>query len=85
MHDIKLDRATLKGEILRDELKAVRPDIKTKRQRLNVKQQLLAFLQNKPYSFDETSTALEYFNSKTAEIQTSLSDLKGQITLTKGS
>ncbi len=80
--NIKLDRAILKGEILRDELKkAVRPDIKTKRQRLNVKQQLLAFLQNKPYSFDENSPALEYFNSKTAEIQTSLSDLKGQMTL----
>ena len=79
--NIKLDRAILKGEILRDELKkAVRPDIKTKRQRLNVKQQLLAFLQNKPYSFDENSPALEYFNSKTAEIQTSLSDLKGQMT-----
>ena len=82
--NIKLDRAILKGEILRDELKkAVRPDIKTKRQRLNVKQQLLAFLQNKPYSFDENSPALEYFNSKTAEIQTSLSDLKGQITLSQ--
>ena len=82
--NIKLDRATLKGEILRDELKkAVRPDIKTKRQRLNVKQQLLAFLQNKPYSFDKNSPALEYFNSKTAEIQTSLSDLKGQITLSQ--
>ena len=82
--NIKLDRAILKGEILRDELKkAVRPDIKTKRQRLNVKQQLLAFLQNKPYSFDENSPALEYFNSKTAEIQTSLSDLKGQMTLSQ--
>ena len=82
--NIKLDRAILKGEILRDELKkAVRPDIKTKRQRLNVKRQLLAFLQNKPYSFDENSPALEYFNSKTAEIQTSLSDLKGQITLSQ--
>ena len=82
--NIKLDRAILKSEILRDELKkAVRPDIKTKRQRLNVKRQLLAFLQNKPYSFDENSPALEYFNSKTAEIQTSLSDLKGQITLSQ--
>jgi HlyD family type I secretion membrane fusion protein len=78
--NIKLDRAILKGEILRDELKkAVRPDIKTKRQRLNVKRKLLAFLQNKPYSLDADSPALEYFNSKTAEIQTSLSDLKGQI------
>ena len=78
--NIKLDRAILKGEILRDELKkAVQPDIKTKRQRLNVKRELLAFLQNKPYSLDEDSPALEYFNSKTAEIQTSLSDLKGQI------
>ena len=82
--NIKLDRAILKSEILRDELKkAVRPDIKTKRQRLNVKRQLLAFLQNKPYSFDENSPALEYFNSKTAEIQTSLSDLKGQMTLSQ--
>ena len=82
--NIKLDRAILRGEILRDELKkAVRPDIKTKRQRLNVKQQLLAFLQNKPYSFDQNSPALEYFNSKTAEIQTSLSDLKGQMTLSQ--
>jgi multidrug efflux pump subunit AcrA (membrane-fusion protein) len=82
--NIKLDRAILKGEILRDELKkAVRPDIKTKRQRLNVKRQLLAFLQNKPYSFDANSPALEYFNSKTAEIQTSLSDLKGQMTLSQ--
>ena len=80
--EVKLDRAILKSEILRDELKkAVRPDIKTKRQRLNVKRQLLAFLQNKPYSFDENSPAAEYFNSKTAEIQTSLSDLKGQMTL----
>ena len=82
--EVKLDRAVLKSEILRDELKkAVRPDIKTKRQRLNVKRQLLAFLQNKPYSFDENSPALEYFNSKTAEIQTSLSDLKGQMTLSQ--
>ena len=82
--EVKLDRAILKSEILRDELKkAVRPDIKTKRQRLNVKRQLLAFLQNKPYSFDENSPALEYFNSKTAEIQTSLSDLKGQMTLSQ--
>ena len=82
--NIKLDRAILKSEILRDELKkAVRPDIKTKRQRLNVKRQLLAFLQNKPYSFDENSPALEYFNSKTAEIQTSLSDLNGQMTLSQ--
>jgi len=82
--NIKLDRAILKSEILRDELKkAVRPDIKTKRQRLNVKRQLLAFLQNKPYSFDKNSPALEYFNSKTAEIQTSLSDLKGQMTLSQ--
>ena len=82
--NIKLDRAILKSEILRDELKkAVRPDIKTKRQRLNVKRQLLAFLKNKPYSFDENSPALEYFNSKTAEIQTSLSDLKGQMTLSQ--
>jgi hypothetical protein len=82
--EVKLDRAILKSEILRDELKkAVRPDIKTKRQRLNVKRQLLAFLQNKPYSFDENSSALEYFNSKTAEIQTSLSDLKGQMTLSQ--
>ena len=82
--NIKLDRAILKGEILRDELqKAVRPDIKTKRQRLNVKRQLLAFLQNKPYSFDANSPALEYFNSKTAEIQTSLSDLKGQMMLSQ--
>jgi multidrug efflux pump subunit AcrA (membrane-fusion protein) len=82
--EVKLDRAILKSEILRDELKkAVRPDIKTKRQRLLVKQQLLAFLQNKPYSFDENSPALEYFNSKTAEIQTSLSDLKGQMTLSQ--
>ena len=82
--NIKLDRAILKGEILRDELKkSVRPDIQTKRQRLNVKRQLLAFLQDKPYSFDENSPALEYFNSKTAEIQTSLSDLKGQMTLSQ--
>ena len=82
--EVKLDRAILKSEILRVELKkAVRPDIKTKRQRLNVKRQLLAFLQNKPYSFDENSPALEYFNSKTAEIQTSLSDLKGQMTLSQ--
>ncbi|MDC0649537.1 cyclic nucleotide-binding domain-containing protein [Candidatus Puniceispirillum sp.] len=82
--EVKLDRAILKSEILRDELrKAVRPDIKTKRQRLNVKRQLLAFLQNKPYSFNENSPALEYFNSKTAEIQTSLSDLKGQMTLSQ--
>ena len=82
--NIKLDRAILKGEILRDELKkAVRPDIKTKRQRLNVKRQILAFLQNKPYSFDANSPALEYFNSKSAEIQTSLSDLKGQVALSQ--
>ena len=82
--EVKLDRAVLKSEILQDELKkAVRPDIKTKRQRLNVKRQLLAFLQNKPYSFDKNSPALEYFNSKTAEIQTSLSDLKGQMTLSQ--
>ena len=82
--EVKLDRAVLKSEILQDELKkAVRPDIKTKRQRLNVKRQLLAFLQNKPYSFDENSPALEYFNSKTAEIQTSLSDLNGQMTLSQ--
>jgi multidrug efflux pump subunit AcrA (membrane-fusion protein) len=82
--NIKLDRAILKGEILRDELKkAVRPDIKTKRQRLNVKRKLLAFLQDKPYSFDANSPALAYFNSKTAEIQTSLSDLKGKVTLSQ--
>ena len=40
-------------------------------------------MQNKPYSFDADSPALEYFNSKTAEIQTSLSDLKGKVTLSQ--
>ncbi|MDC1383700.1 cyclic nucleotide-binding domain-containing protein [Candidatus Puniceispirillum sp.] len=82
--EVKLERTKLKGISLQEELsKAVRPDIKTKRQRLNVKTQLLAYLQNKPYEVDETSEALDYFNSKTAEIQTLLTDLKGEVNRSK--
>ena len=82
--EVKLERTKLKGISLQEELsKAVRPDIKTKRQRLNVKTQLLAYLQNKPYEVDETSEALDYFNSKTAEIQTFLADLKGEVDRSK--
>jgi HlyD family type I secretion membrane fusion protein len=77
---VKGERTELKGIGFREELnKAVRPDIQTKRQRLNVKIQLLAFLQNKPYELDQNNGSLEYFNSKTAEIQISLADLKGQM------
>ena len=82
--EVKVERTALKALGLREELnKAVRPDIQTKRQRLNVKRQLLAFLQKKPYEFDQNSGALDYFNSKTAEIQISLADLKGQLTLSQ--
>jgi len=82
--EVKLERTELKGISLQEELsKAVRPDIKTKRQRLNVKTQLLAYLQNKPYEVAETSEALDYFNSKTAEIQTLLADLKGEVDRSK--
>jgi HlyD family type I secretion membrane fusion protein len=79
--EVKLERTDLKGSILQEELnKAVRPDIETKRQRLNVKRQLLAFLRKEPYTIDQDSEAIDYFNSKTAEIQTSLADLTGQMT-----
>ena len=78
--EVKGERTDLKSIGFREELdKAVRPDIQTKRQRLDVKTQLLAFLQNKPYELDQNNGSLEYFNSKTAEIQISLADLKGQV------
>ena len=83
-HQAKVLGTEINGISLRDELgKAVRPDIKTKRQRLDVKTQLLAFLQNKPYQFDKTSEALDYFNSKTAEIRISLADLEGEVKRSK--
>lgn len=82
--NVKLDRAKLQGSILSAELnKAVRPDIRAKMQRLEDKVQLLAFLQNKPYKYENSSEPSDHFNSQVAEIKTSIADLKGQITLLK--
>ncbi len=77
---IERERVEISLKDLNKELEvSIRPQIKTKSDRLNVKLNILNFLENKPFQSPKSSEAQRHFESSLDEIKASLADYDGQI------